>query len=132
MSPKSLSDKSLTLDLSCFYKKVSTEGNPAYHPATMLRFTFMHIPRDYSTPERLPKRSKNIAFIFLAAWQKPEFRSISDFRKNNLKELDMLFSQIVLLCKRLRMQIFEKPKVNREKAILKKYSIVIFHILILF
>ena len=26
-----------SLDLSCLYNKVSTEGNPAYHPAMMLK-----------------------------------------------------------------------------------------------
>jgi hypothetical protein len=33
--------------------------------------------------------------------QKPDFRTISDFRKNNLEELSDLFVQIVRLCKKL-------------------------------
>jgi hypothetical protein len=33
--------------------------------------------------------------------QKPDFRTISDFRKNNLEELSSLFAQIVKLCKKL-------------------------------
>lgn len=32
-----INDVVKTLDLSCFYKKISTEGNPAYHPAMMLK-----------------------------------------------------------------------------------------------
>ena len=46
---------------------------------------------------------ENIPFIFLAAWQKPDFRTISDFRKNNLKELGLLFAQTVQLCHQLGM-----------------------------
>ena len=43
----------------------------------------------------------NNAFIFLAAWQRPNFLTLSDFRKNNRKELGLLFSQTLLLCEQL-------------------------------
>ena len=93
-----------TLDLSCLYQKVSTEGNPAYHPAMMLKVYFYAYARGIFSSRRIAQALKeNIAFIFLTAWQKPDFRTISDFRKNNLKELGLLFSQIVLLCKQLGM-----------------------------
>ena len=93
-----------TLDLSCLYKKISTEGNPAYHPAMMLKIYFYaYATGIFSSRKMAQAVKKNIAFIFLAAWQKPDFRTVSDFRKNNLKELGMLFSQIVLLCRQLGM-----------------------------
>ena len=92
------------LDLSCLYKKVSTEGNPAYHPAMMLKIYFYAYAKGIFSSRKIAQALKeNIAFIFLAAWQKPDFRTINDFRKNNLKELDILFCQIVLLCKQLGM-----------------------------
>jgi len=92
------------LDLSCLYKKVATEGNPAYHPAMMLKIYFYAYARGIFSSRRIALALKeNIAFIFLAAWQKPNFRTISDFRKNNLKELGLLFVQIVQLCRRLGM-----------------------------
>jgi transposase len=93
-----------TLDLSCLYKKVSPEGNPAYHPAMMLKIYFYAYAKGIFSSRKIAQALKeNIAFIFLAAWQKPDFRTISDFRKKNLKELGILFSQIVLLCKQLGM-----------------------------
>jgi transposase len=93
-----------TLDLSCLYKKVSTEGNPAYHPAMMLKIYFYAYAKGIFSSRKIAQALKeNIAFIFLAAWQKPNFRTVSDFRKKNLKELGLLFSQIVLLCKQLGM-----------------------------
>ena len=93
-----------TLDLSCLYEKVATEGNPAYHPAMMLKIYFYAYARGIFSSRRIAQALKeNIAFIFLAAWQKPNFRTISDFRKNNLKELGLLFAQIVQLCRQLGM-----------------------------
>ena len=93
-----------TLDLSCLYQKVSTEGNPAYHPAMMLKIYFYAYAKGIFSSRKITQALKeNIAFIFLAAWQKPDFRTVSDFRKNNLKELGLLFNQIVQLCKQLGM-----------------------------
>ena len=93
-----------TLDLSCLYQKVSTEGNPAYHPAMMLKIYFYAYAKGIFSSRKITQALKeNIAFIFLAAWQKPDFRTVSDFRKNNLKELGLLFTQIVHLCKQLGM-----------------------------
>jgi hypothetical protein len=31
------------MDLSCLYQKISHEGNPAYHPAMMLKILFLRI-----------------------------------------------------------------------------------------
>ena len=92
------------MDLSCLYQKVSPEGNPAYHPAMMLKILFYAYAKGIFSSRRIAQALKeNIAFIFLAAWQKPNFRTISDFRKNNLKELGLLFAQIVQLCRQLGM-----------------------------
>ena len=93
-----------TLELSCLYEKLSSEGNPAYHPAMMLKIYFYAYAKGIFSSGRIAQALKeNIAFIFLAAWQKPNFRTISDFRKNNLKELGLVFAQIVGLCRQLGM-----------------------------
>jgi transposase len=92
------------LDLSCLYEKLSHEGNPAYHPAMMLKIYFYAYAKGIFSSRRIAQAFKeNVAFIFLAAWQKPNFRTINDFRKNNLKELGLLFTQIVGLCRQLGM-----------------------------
>ena len=92
------------LDLSCLYQKVSSEGNPPYHPAMILKVIFYAYAKGLFSSRKIVEAVKeNLPFIFLAAWQKPDFRTISDFRKNNIKELDILFSQTVQLCKQLGM-----------------------------
>ena len=92
------------LDLSCLYQKVSPEGNPAYHPAMMLKILFYSYASGIFSSRKIAKAMReNIAFIYLGAWQQPDFRTISDFRKNNLNELKELFVQVVMLCKQMGM-----------------------------
>jgi transposase len=92
------------LDLSCLYQKVSPEGNPAYHPAMMLKVLFYAYASGIFSSRKIAKAMReNIAFIYLSAWQQPDFRTISDFRKNNLNELKELFVQVVMLCKQMGM-----------------------------
>ena len=92
------------LDLSCLYQKVANEGNPPYHPAMMIKVLFYAYAKGvFSSRKIATALTENIGFIFPAAWQKPDFRTISDFRKNNLQELGLLFAQVVVLCQRLGM-----------------------------
>lgn len=93
-----------TLDLSCLYQKISPEGNPAYHPKMMLKILiYAYSNGIFSARDIHRALHESIAFIYLSAWQKPDFRTISDFRKNNLAEVEDLFCQVVDMCKRLGM-----------------------------
>ena len=92
------------LDLGCLYNKVSNRGRPLYHPAMMLKVIFYAYAVGIFSSRKIAKAMKDqVPFIFLSAWQKPDFRTISDFRKNNLNELRLLFVQIVGICERLGM-----------------------------
>jgi transposase len=91
-----------SLDLSCLYKKVSSVGNPSYHPKMMLKILFYGYATSNFSSRRIAKGTEtDVAFIFLSGMQKPDFRTISDFRKNHAEELPGLFVQIVSLCKKL-------------------------------
>ena len=46
---------------------------------------------------------EDVAFRILAANQRPDFRTISDFRKQHLKALSGLFKQVFQLCKKARL-----------------------------
>jgi len=90
------------LDLNCLYKKVSCVGNPSYHPKMMLKILFYgYATSNFSSRKIAKGLETDVAFIFLSGMQKPDFRTISDFRKNNVAELPTLFIQIVRLCKKL-------------------------------
>jgi transposase len=93
-----------SLDLSCIYKKVSSEGNLPYHPKMMLKILFYAYASGIFSSRKIAKAVReNVTFIYLAAWQQPNFRTINNFRKNNLKELGDLFVQIVHICQKLKM-----------------------------
>lgn len=93
-----------SLDLSCIYEKVSSEGNLSYHPKMMLKILFYAYASGIFSSRKIAKAVReNVAFIYLAAWQRPNFRTINNFRKNNLKELGDLFVQIVHICQKLKM-----------------------------
>jgi transposase len=49
------------------------------------------------------KLETDVAFIYLSGMQRPDFRTLSDFRKDHIEELRELFVQIVRLCRQLGM-----------------------------
>lgn len=93
-----------SMDLSCIYEKVSSEGNLPYHPKMMLKILFYAYASGIFSSRKIAKAVReNVALIYLAAWQRPNFRTINNFRKNNLKELGDLFVQIIGICQKLKM-----------------------------
>jgi len=46
---------------------------------------------------------EDVVFMWLSGMQKPDFRTISDFRKNNIRVLKKLFKQVVQICQKLGM-----------------------------
>jgi transposase len=92
------------LDLSCLYVNIATEGNMAYHPKMMLKVLFYAYASGIFSSRKIAKAlGENVAFIYLAAWQRPDFRTINNFRKNNLEPIEDLFVQIVDTCQQLKM-----------------------------
>jgi transposase len=92
------------LDLSCLYVKISSEGNMPYHPKMMLKVLFYSYASGIFSSRNIAKAlGENLALIYLAAWQRPDFRTINNFRLHNLKELEDLFVQIVHICQQLKM-----------------------------
>lgn len=99
-----ISDIIDTMDLSSFYRKLSSEGNPAYHPAMMLKVLIYAYANGIFSSRNIQRAlQESVAFIYLAAWQKPDFRTISDFRKNNLCEIRTVFVQLLDYCSGLQM-----------------------------
>jgi transposase len=89
-------------NLDRLYNKLPSVGNPSYHPKMMLKILFYGYATSVFSARKLAKKLEtDVAFIFLAGMQQPDFRTIADFRKNNLNELSELFVQIVRLSKKL-------------------------------
>lgn len=91
------------LDLSAIVKRYTGEerGYPPYHPVMMVKVLLyaycIGVPSSRKIANRL---EEDIAFRVLAANNTPDFRTISDFRKNHLKALSGLFLQVLKLCQK--------------------------------
>ena len=74
-------------------------GGPPYHPLMMVKVLLYGYCVGVSSSRRIAQRlHEDIAFRVLAANNTPDFRTISDFRKDNLEALSGLFLQVLALC----------------------------------
>jgi transposase len=77
------------------------KGYPPYHPAMMVKVLLYAYCVGVPSSRKIQKRlEEDIAFRVLAANNTPDFRTISDFRKDHLKALARLFLQVLKLCQK--------------------------------
>jgi len=90
------------IDLTPYCQKISPVGNPSYHPALMVKIWFYgYATKTYSSRKIEERLHRDVAFIYLAGMQKPDFKAISEFRRKNLPELKNSFVDILQICHRL-------------------------------
>ena len=84
------------LDLTEITKRYSNRGEEAYHPALLCKLWFYGYATGVFTSRKIRcALDENIPFRWLCGGRKPDFRTISDFRKDNLDILPTLFGQTV-------------------------------------
>lgn len=90
------------LDFSSFESKYSGAGHPAYHPRIICKILVQSM-LDRVRPSRAIARNarENVVFINLAENLCPDFRTISDFRKDNKDLLKDIFKITVSTAKQL-------------------------------
>lgn len=91
------------LDLSAIMERYAGEerGYPPYHPAMMVKVLLYAYCIGIASSRKIERRlCEDIAFRVLAANNTPDFRTISDFRKDHLKALAGLFLQVLRLCRK--------------------------------
>ena len=96
-----ISDVVDQLDLSDITARYEQErrGGPPYHPRMMVKVLLYGYCAGVASSRRIAQRlHEDIAFRVLAANNTPDFRTISDFRKDNLAALSGLFLQVLALC----------------------------------
>jgi transposase len=88
------------LDLSAILETYAEErGFPPYHPVMMTALLlYAYCQGVYSSRRIAVACEQRLDFMAVTALQKPDFRTISDFRKRHLKVLGALFGQVLLLC----------------------------------
>ncbi len=97
-----ISDLVEHLDLSAITARYQGEerGGPPYHPRMMVKVLLYGYCTGVASSRRIARRlHEDIAFRVLAANNTPDFRTISDFRKDHLAALADLFHQVLVLCR---------------------------------
>ena len=98
-----ISDVVESLDLSAITKRYAGEerGYPPYHPGMMVKVLLYAYCIGVASSRKIEKRlCEDVAFRILAANNTPDFRTISDFRKDHLRALAGLFLQVLKLCQK--------------------------------
>ena len=86
------------LDLTKIHDAYGDErrGQPPYDPRLMTKLLVYGYCVGVFSSRRIQKRlQEDVAFRVLAAGNEPDFRTISDFRKNHLEALQGLFEQVL-------------------------------------
>lgn len=89
------------LDISAITHKYEQEkrGFPPYHPRMMVSLLLYSYCRGvFSSRKIMQACQERISFKVIVGDDVPDFRTISDFRKLYLKELQQLFVQVLQLC----------------------------------
>ena len=98
-----VSDAVDQLDLSSITARYEGErrGGPPYHPRMMVKVLLYGYCIGVASSRRIAQRlHEDIAFRVLAANNTPDFRTVSDFRKDHLAALSGLFLQVLAFCQR--------------------------------
>jgi transposase len=76
-------------------------GFPAYHPTMMTALLLYAYTQGVYSSRRIARAChRRVDFMAVTAMQKPDFRTVSDFRKRHLPALGGLFQQVLRLCER--------------------------------
>ena len=94
------------LDLGSLRFKTVPEGTgrPPYHPATLLKiYVYGYLNRVQSGRRLEREAQRNVELMWLTGRLAPDFKTITDFRKNNGKAIQKVCREFVLICRKLEL-----------------------------
>ena len=93
-----------TLDLSKFPDKRKNCGAPCYDHRLLIKILFYgYAAGTFSSRKLMHAARENLAYLYLTRQQTPNFRTISDFRKNHRRLIEDAFVRIVQMAKELEI-----------------------------
>lgn len=89
------------LDLTAIMETYSEErGYPPYHPGMMVALLLYAYSQGVYSSRRIARAcEERVDFMAVTGLQRPDFHTVSDFRKRHLKALGDLFGQVLRLCR---------------------------------
>jgi len=90
------------LDLTAILDTYTEErGYPPYHPVMMTALLLYAYTQGVYSSRRIARAcEERVDFMAVTAMQRPDFRTISEFRQRHLAALGALFVQVLRLCQR--------------------------------
>ena len=87
-----------TLNLNTIIEKFSNKGQRAYSPHMLLTLIFYGYSTGIKSSRKLSKAcEERLDFMYLTAKLTPSYKTISEFRRENLEEISNLFQEIILI-----------------------------------
>lgn len=106
-----------SLDFSSFEMKYSGAGHPAYHPRVLLKLLTMGCLDRVRSSRRVARSAReNVVYMYLAERLTPDFRTVSDFRKNNPDLVKEVFKHTVIFAKQEGMLDFSHLSTDGSKV----------------
>ena len=93
-----------TLDTVKIEERYSYQGQKSYHPKLLIKiWIYGYATGTLSGRKIAAKCETDTAWMFLTGMHRPDFRTINDFRKDNIKSFESYFIAVIKLCKELGM-----------------------------
>ena len=92
------------LDTSSVEKKYKPTGQNAYHPKLIISILIYAYSRGVFSSRKIQRRcQEDLSFMYIAKMQCPNFRVLSDFRKDNKEFFQQCFNQTVKIAIELKL-----------------------------
>src|SRR3954465_781180 len=79
-------------------------GRPAYHPSTLLKiYLYGYLNRLQSSRRLERETQRNIELMWLTGRLRPDFKTITDCRRDNGSGIRSAWTQVVVLCRELSL-----------------------------
>jgi len=92
------------LDLSAMVKRYRGAGSASYHPAMLLALLIYGYATGVFSSRKIERATHDsVAFRFIAANLHPDHDTLATFRRRFLKEIEQLFTEVLLLAKEMRL-----------------------------
>jgi transposase len=92
------------LDTSAIENRYSYLGQKSYHPKLLLKLLFYGYAIGIRSGRKIAAACESdVAFMYLSCMYKPDFRTINDFRKDNIEFVEQLFIEVIKLCTKMKM-----------------------------
>ena len=87
-----------------FKAEAADTGRPGYHPRTMLKiYVYGYLNQVHSSRRLEREARRNVELMWLTGRLAPDFKTIADFRKDNVEAIRLVCREFVMLCRKLNL-----------------------------